>query len=523
MMASFLGLVSEYEVDGVNVHTLLEQGHPKFKPDLWITNHAPTLVIGNRSGGGIEINCPNTNHDEGGAFADQKNGDNEATIHCEHNTCKNAGVTMVGRIMMLLRDPKHPDATLKTLMLPEYGLIEYPALPFPFVYRRGQVSKVVPIVINNIDNEEMTENDKRFVFKEDIDSAVFSSVLSRQESAEGDDIEVYVMKDKKGLVVRGFQPVCSYIGFGSMVSPEDESGWYTEIEVEGFTGKRTKLLMSRGDLSDKKVWSTTLREAGLRFYDKDAVVAQLLELAAPKNFKTLVNKMGWQGDVYILPTANGHIAIGAKDDQEYVFNGRMPEGLGIKGTLDQWQENVATLCVGNDKLIHALNMAFAAPIINLTNAENAGFHIHGGSSCGKTTILSVAGSVWGSEKFVQSWKATEVSVEAMCTQYNDCFMLRDESKQMDPKQFQQIPFTIGNGRTKLRGQRTGEAGKKAETFRIIVESSGEHSFPDIMRRNKLEYDAGELIRFSSHPAKNAEYEYGAIQTVHDMQSMEKSL
>jgi len=60
------------------------------------------------------------------------------------------------------------------------------------------------------------------------------------------------------------------------------------------------------------------------------------------------------------------------------------------GTLEQWQKNVVEQCKGNPRLIFAVCVAFAGPLLRFANMESGGFHMFGASSKGKTTALRMS-------------------------------------------------------------------------------------------------------------------------------------
>ena len=146
-----------------------------------------------------------------------------------------------------------------------------------------------------------------------------------------------------------------------------------------------------------------------------------------------VEKTGWYGYVYVLPDE----AIGQKHDiEQVVLQGleHTVEGYRHAGTLDQWREKVATLCVGNSRLLLACSMGFAAVLLMPLGAEGGGIHLRGPSSEGKTTAALVGASVWGEPGRMERWRATANGLEGVAAAHNDNLLLLDELKEMDPKE-----------------------------------------------------------------------------------------
>ena len=99
-----------------------------------------------------------------------------------------------------------------------------------------------------------------------------------------------------------------------------------------------------------------------------------------------------------------------------------------RGTLDEWRDTVGKYCIGNNKLLFAVSLAFAAPLLNPLNVENGGFHIFGPSSCGKSTALRVAASVYGGPDYITTWRATDNGLEGTAAAHNDTLLIMDEYK-----------------------------------------------------------------------------------------------
>ncbi|CAO3426286.1 DUF927 domain-containing protein [Azospirillum argentinense] len=73
-----------------------------------------------------------------------------------------------------------------------------------------------------------------------------------------------------------------------------------------------------------------------------------------------------------------------------------------RGTLKLWKKRVARKARGNCVMMFALASPFAGPLLKLLGIESGGFQLVGTSSSGKTTCLTVAGSVWGVVRMASS-------------------------------------------------------------------------------------------------------------------------
>ena len=316
-------------------------------------------------------------------------------------------------------------------------------------------------------------------------------------------------------VLAVYHRICSYLGFPAMVKTEDNTSWHMEIEVENDTGNRLPVIISRGELSDNRTWSKKLREAGMRLEDTVLLreVAQLLEIVRPEEHKILATKMGWHGNVYLLPDGDSVKTFGDTNGINYVLKTKKKnDRFGVSGTLKEWQVNVADLCEGNDKLVFALSAAFAAPLLKLTNGENTIFHFVGDSTTGKTVGLEVNGSVFGGSVFKRTWRTTDNAMESTGEAHNDAPLCMDEVGEIKPYQLEPIPYMYGNGEGKDRASTSGEAGNDTKKFNGICLSSGEHSFKEFIGKGGLEANAGQLNRWLDIPA-NSFSGWGVFQDV----------
>ncbi|MFN9977202.1 MAG: DUF927 domain-containing protein, partial [Phycisphaerae bacterium] len=68
-------------------------------------------------------------------------------------------------------------------------------------------------------------------------------------------------------------------------------------------------------------------------------------------------------------------------------------------------------------------------MLALVGAEGGGIHYRGPSSCGKSTLLQAAGSVFGGgglRGWVRSWRATDNALESVAAAHCDLPLLLDE-------------------------------------------------------------------------------------------------
>jgi len=201
---------------------------------------------------------------------------------------------------------------------------------------------------------------------------------------------------------------------------------------------------------------------------------EYISTARPGHRVRCVERMGWHGRLYV-----GRDETWGATDERYVLQRASVVGnvYGHSGNLASWQEEVARYAVGNSRLILALSAAFATVLLYPTGSESGGFHLRGGSSTGKTTALRVAGSVWGGDDFIRTWRATSNGLEGVAAHHCDGLLCLDEIGQVDGRQAGEIAYMLANGQGKARAGRSGEA-RDAAHWRLLFLSSGEVGLAD---------------------------------------------
>lgn len=146
-------------------------------------------------------------------------------------------------------------------------------------------------------------------------------------------------------------------------------------------------------------------------------LGEYLGLSRPERTARCVSRPGWHSvgetSIFVLPDGT---TFGESGPEQVVFQTPTLRAhrFAVSGTLEQWKEEIGARCSGNTRLLLAVSTAFAGPLLYITGSESGGIHLFGHSSKGKSTVLQVAGSVWGGggvRGFVQSWRATDNGLE----------------------------------------------------------------------------------------------------------------
>lgn len=256
---------------------------------------------------------------------------------------------------------------------------------------------------------------------------------------------------------------------------------------------------------DRHDWAVRLRDMGLRM-DVSArarnLVGQYIDSRMPAAWVTSTSRTGWHGDTFVLPSRCIAPSAGAANGRRYVYqgDGALDDTFSRRGTLADWQRWVAAPCVGNTRMVFAVSCALAGPMVSLLGLKTGGFHVTGETSLGKTTVLLVAGSVWGRpESFKQQWRATDSGVESVAVQHSDGLLVLDEIGQADGRLVGETVYMLANQAEKIRGTRT-LVPRRRRTWCLLFLSSGEHSLAEHIAQAGKKPQEGQLVRMPSVPA-----------------------
>lgn len=236
-----------------------------------------------------------------------------------------------------------------------------------------------------------------------------------------------------------------------------------------------------------------------------------LQSRRPAELVRIVERVGWHGRAYVLPLET----LGGEGEERLMFQSETPtEGtFAQRGDLDSWKDRIGRLCVGNSSLTFAVSVALAGPLLAWApGTDGGGFHLVGDSSCGKTTALRVACSVWGVRDYLQRWRATDNGLEGMAAQHSDGLLCLDELAQLDARVAGEAAYMLANGQGKSRAGRTGGARPRA-TWRLLFLSAGEIGLAEHMTEAGKRTRAGQELRMIDLPA-DAGQGCGIFEEVH---------
>ena len=234
----------------------------------------------------------------------------------------------------------------------------------------------------------------------------------------------------------------------------------------------------------------------------------------------LVYRTGWTEDnkAFILTDKQ----IGNTEEKVIFCETKAETLIKESGSLNEWKENVAELCTGNDILIFCLSFGFVAPLIKILDIESFGINLMGTSSSGKSTTAIVVGSIYGggsknNKGYINQWRATDNAIEFYAEASNDTLIVLDELSQATPEAVYNTVYMLSNGKGRARCNKDLSV-RKTATWRTALFSTGELSIDQkILESNKLKPLAGLDVRIINLQI-NSEAESNSFSELHGYNS-----
>lgn len=296
--------------------------------------------------------------------------------------------------------------------------------------------------------------------------------------------------------------VCAWLDVAARVRNPHGEGWGKLVHFTDPDRAPKRRIIADALLSGDGIeLERTLRDAGLHISPTGRpLLRQYLIESAPKARARITNRTGWheagpEGAVFVLLDQ----AIGGGEQWIYESESPAAATFAMRGTLKGWQDEVAALCSGNSRLLFAVSVSFAAPLLYLVGMDGGGFHFRGDSSGGKTTAVRAASSVCGGRDYLQTWRNTDNALESVALAHCDAPLLPDEIAQIDPRAAGEVAYMLANGAAKGRAQRTGGLRARA-TWRVLFLSAGEIGLAEHMGEIGKAPRAGQELRLAEIPA-----------------------
>src|SRR5258707_11666516 len=151
----------------------------------------------------------------------------------------------------------------------------------------------------------------------------------------------------------------------------DKTNWQKQLEFEDRDGDLHRILISNAKARNGTWLFDTLDGAGCPLPTDDAAFKELKQSiikADPKRRLLIVERPGWHGARFLL----GNESIGKGTEELVLASNIQPHCARVtqRGSLKDWVANIAEPSACSSYLVFALCVAFAAPLLRLTNTES---------------------------------------------------------------------------------------------------------------------------------------------------------
>ena len=227
---------------------------------------------------------------------------------------------------------------------------------------------------------------------------------------------------------------------------------------------------------------------------------------------TAVPQIGWHcsGATWLFVLPDDTIVPAGFDGPRPVLQTaslHMQHGLDVRGTVEQWIEQIARPMAGNSNVHLCVGTMFAGPLLKFAHEPPGLFHLWGTSKIAKSLAGAIGQSVWGRPKvpgeadaFGASWTATAVGLERYAVLRSDVGAYLDEIGEGAPKAIRPAVYGLANGSTKLRGTQDITL-RPMESFRILGISTGEPTMESYLSSGGEKVPAGLKVRLVDVPAE----------------------
>ena len=282
---------------------------------------------------------------------------------------------------------------------------------------------------------------------------------------------------------------------------------YFKLKVKGSKVDLPPYSMERIN-NDPDTLYTDLSDAGANIFTAKAK-RQLLEMlqdqiAEPPIFK-VASHPGWHGSTLVFPDRTFGRSKLPVETSFADLDPQMIAKYRTRGTLEEWQDQVWALCLGNSRLIFALSLAAAPLILPLVKGpRSGGFQLVGSPETGKTGAGMVAGSFWGCHRaegrrekgFAESWNTTEGKVEVTALAHNHSLLILDETKRAGKTERERaqnvLSMAVGLAEHTEKERLTNPGAARSCCFYFL--STSNYSLDELAEKGQIEIDDAERGR-----------------------------
>ncbi|EJQ56201.1 hypothetical protein IEQ_00175 [Bacillus cereus BAG6X1-2] len=177
------------------------------------------------------------------------------------------------------------------------------------------------------------------------------------------------------------------------------------------------------------------------------------------------------------------------------------ESFQVAGTVQGWIDEVFNRIKAHPRALFFVLSSFASVLLYDLKIDPFIVDLSSGTSKGKTSVLKVAASVWGTSELVNEFNATKVSIERKASFLNSFPLLMDDSRKADERLLQSIVYNFSGGKSKGRGSLSGS--QRENTWKNIMLTTGEVSLNEYA--SKAGGAAARIVSLNDSPFEGVDY------------------
>ncbi|MDA2130792.1 DUF927 domain-containing protein [Bacillus cereus group sp. BfR-BA-01312] len=212
----------------------------------------------------------------------------------------------------------------------------------------------------------------------------------------------------------------------------------------------------------------------------------------------MVNRLGHVKRGFIHPNIDTGLTIMPQDSGEQSLLNAFREN----GTVESWKTEVLEKIKKHPKALFYTIASFTAPLLHDLSIDSFLVDFSGHTSQGKTTLLRLSSTVWGTQELINEWNTTKVAIERKAGFLNSFPLLMDDTKKANKNQLQDFIYMFSGGKSKGRGSLTGF--QQDRTWKTILLSTGESSILEYAQAAGV---AGRVITLEDEPFGKTSYEF----------------
>lgn len=209
----------------------------------------------------------------------------------------------------------------------------------------------------------------------------------------------------------------------------------------------------------------------------------------------VASRVGYINNQFVLPGATD-IRIVTSGGLNDIVN-----SFKTKGTLQSYKEEVFDIIKDKSAAAFFLLVSLASPLLKHFDIDPFIVDLHGKTSQGKTTLLRLASTAWGTENLVGEWNITKVALERKAAFLNNLPLLLDDTRKASPYVLKDAVYQFSGGKSKGRGNINGI--DEEISYKNIMLSTGEIALTEY--NSEMAGIAARVIGVSDIPIKKEEF------------------